>query len=86
MPEGSAPIDASYALSAWIDTKFWHHKSERGGDGSSVGSACLRAQAPHLYARLAEQVIRARYRDGLYTPLMLVRIQHCAPLEDKKFQ
>ena len=43
MPEGSAPIDASYALSAWIDTKFWHHKSERGGDGSSVGSACLRA-------------------------------------------
>lgn len=25
MPEGSAPIDASYALSAWIDTKFWHH-------------------------------------------------------------
>ena len=28
MPEGSAPIDASYALSAWIDTKFWHHMQD----------------------------------------------------------
>ena len=62
MPKGSAPIDASYALSAWIDTKFWHHKSERGGDGGSVGSACLRAQAPHLYTRLAEEVKRAAVR------------------------
>ena len=26
MPKGSAPIDASYALSAWIDTKFWHQQ------------------------------------------------------------
>ena len=141
MPEGSAPIDASYALSVWIDTRFWHHKSERGGD-RELSAWLLHALAPH-YNRCAPYLIKsgaipadrrmlsvpttrkavvslnegfsflrlrrssqltkglitqfAHMRDQLRgqstsirgwvdTPLALVRIQHCAPLEDQKFQ
>lgn len=33
IPEGSASTEVSYTTVAWIDTKFWYHKSKRGGDG-----------------------------------------------------
>lgn len=41
MPKGSAPIDASYALSAWIDTKFWHHICRSGEEvnAPAIGTA-----------------------------------------------
>lgn len=61
---------------------LWQHAGDpvRGGDDAKSPIEQGKAQPNAPYARLAEMVTRARYRDGFNTPLMLVRVQHLAPV------